>query len=316
MSQPRSIISPLRYPGSKQALVDYVESFLRANGFVGREWVEPCAGGASVALSLLGRDLVSRATIVEKDPLIYAFWKALKTDAAVLCEMVRELEVSLFTWQRFQKYRAPDALDRYSILELGLAGLFFNRANYSGIIGAKPIGGMSQSSEYKINCRFTKPTVIDRMVDAASLMDRITVIQGDVVSYLRRSQARLSKGGAVVYVDPPYYLQGQKLYRYHFQDRDHVRLAGFLNGAAFPWLVSYDNVPFVVNLFRGQTVRPIWLQYTVREARRVDELLITNQDCLPLPESKARPARAIVDQHIARGPVARLRTKRVAAVAA
>ena len=105
----QSIISPLRYPGSKQALVDYVESFLRANNFVDREWVEPCAGGASVALSLLARNLVTHATIVEKDPLIYAFWKCLKTDGAVLCQMVRELEVSLKTWKKFQKYREKEA---------------------------------------------------------------------------------------------------------------------------------------------------------------------------------------------------------------
>ena len=312
----QSIISPLRYPGSKQALVDYVASFLHANNFVGREWVEPCAGGASVALSLLSRGLVSRATIVEKDPLIYAFWKCLKTDAAVICEMVRGLDVSLKTWRRFLKYRVPDALDRYPIPELAVAGLFFNRVNYSGIIGAKPIGGMSQSSGYKIDCRFTKATVIDRMVGAAAVMDRMTVARDDVVSYLRRSQTRLALGNSVVYVDPPYYLQGRKLYRYHFADRDHVRLAEFLNAANFPWLVSYDNAPFVVNLFRGQTVRPIWLQYTVREARRADELLITNQDHLPLPAPHERPRHAVTDDAAMRGPVARLRSRRTASAAA
>ena len=307
------IISPLRYPGSKQALVDYVESFLRANNFVGRQWFEPCAGGASVALSLISRGLVPRATIVEKDPLVYAFWKAMKSDAAILCQMVRELDISIATWHKFQKYRAPDATKRFSLLELGLAGLFFNRTNYSGIIGANPIGGINQTSEYKIDCRFTKETVIDRIVEASAVMDRITVAQGDVVSYLRRSHGRLALGNSVVYVDPPYYLQGEKLYRYHFVERDHVRLAQFLNSANFPWLVSYDNVPFVVNLFRGQTVRPIWLQYTVREARRADELLITNQDHLPLPAMNERPRLAAQDQLAIRGPVARLRVRRPAA---
>lgn len=286
-----SVVSPLRYPGSKQALVDYVERFLEANNFVGREWVEPCAGGASVALSLLSRGIAQRATIVEKDPLVYAFWKCLKTQPALLCHLAHELDVTLETWRDFQKYRAPDAIDSYPLIELAVAGLFFNRANYSGIIGAKPIGGMSQSSEYKIDCRFTKSTVVDRMVDAAKVMDRMTVVRDDVVSYLRRNSERLAAGDYVVYVDPPYVLQGRKLYRFHFRERDHMRLAAFLNAAPFPWLVSYDNVPFVVQLFRGQTVRPIWLKYTVREARRADELLITNQDHLPLPAIHERPQR-------------------------
>lgn len=293
-----NVTSPLRYPGSKQALVDYVERFLDANGFRGREWVEPCAGGASVALALLSRGTVSRATIVEKDPLVYAFWKCLKTQPALLCHMAHGLEISLETWKQFQKFRAHDALERYPLIELALAGLFFNRANYSGIIGAKPIGGMSQSSDYKIDCRFTKSTVIDRMVEASQVMDKMTVVRGDVVSYLRRNSRRLSQNNSVVYVDPPYVLQGKKLYRYHFRARDHMRLAEFLNAAPFPWLVSYDNVPFVVELFRGQKVRPIWLKYTVRQARRADELLITNQDHLPLPAVHERPQREKKVTHI------------------
>jgi DNA adenine methylase len=278
-----NIISPLRYPGSKQALVDYVIRFLDANDFRGREWVEPCAGGASVALSLLSRGAVCRATIVEKDPLVYAFWKCLKTQPALLCHLVHGLNITLETWNQFQKYRSADALKKYPLIELALAGLFFNRANYSGIIGANPIGGMSQSSDYKIDCRFTKSTVIDRMIAASLVMDKMTVVRGDVVSYLRRNSERLIQDNSVVYVDPPYVLQGKKLYRHHFKTRDHMRLAEFLNAAPFPWLVSYDNVPFVVELFRGQKVRPIWLKYTVRRARRADELLITNQDHLPRP---------------------------------
>lgn len=283
-----TIMSPLRYPGSKQALIGYVETFLAANNLNQREWIEPCAGGASLTLSLVARGLVPRATIVERDPLIYAFWKCLKSEPAMLCELARELDVSIRTWRRFQKYRADDAVRQYPLMELALAGLFFNRVNYSGIIGAKPIGGMSQSSDYAIDCRFTKATVIDRLVDAARLMDRVTVVRDDVVCYLRRRQTKLQT--TVVYVDPPYYGQGKKLYRYHFADRHHVRLATFLNAATFPWLVSYDNDPFVVDLFRGQTVRPIWLQYTVREARSADELLITNQRLLPAPPVLCQPA--------------------------
>lgn len=281
-----AVVSPLRYPGSKQALVGYVENFLIANQLTEREWVEPCAGGASLALSLIDRGLVPKATIVEKDPLIYAFWKCLKFEAAVLCDMARELHISVRTWRQFQKYRDADALRQFPLIELALAGLFFNRVNYSGIIGAKPIGGMSQSSEYAIGCRFTKATVVDRMVDAARVMDRVTVVRDDVVSYLRRRQSNLNT--TVVYVDPPYYVQGRKLYRYHFTNRDHVRLARFLNNSTFPWLVSYDNDPFVVHLFRGQTVKPIWLKYTVREARYADELLITNQRLLPTRSGRTR----------------------------
>jgi len=283
MTPVRTPLSPLRYPGGKQALAEYAEAFLRANRLQGREWIEPCAGGASMAITLLGKKVVSRATIVERDPLIYAFWKCVKDEPAILCQMIHEVEVTIATWRTFQKYLHLDAMEKYSILELGLAGFFFNRTNYSGIVAAKPIGGMSQGSEYTIDCRFTKEALVDRIVEISPLLEKSKVVFGDVVTYLSRTQKRIIEQGAVVYVDPPYYLQGKKLYRHHFKDKDHKRLARFLNSAAFPWLVSYDNCPFVLDLFKGQKVRPIWLQYTVREARRADELLITNQHRLPAP---------------------------------
>lgn len=280
-SSSEEIISPLRYPGGKQALVPYVIRFLKANDLYSSNWIEAFAGGASITLNLLKQNTVERATLIEKDPLVYAFWKCLKHEPAILCEKIEKLEVSMKTWKNFQKYRSRDALSKYSLLELGLAGLFFNRTNYSGIIGANPIGGMSQESEYKIDCRFTKDTVISRICDAVTVSERLNVVHSDAVSYLKRSSNRIRNSGTVVYVDPPYYAQGKKLYRYHFTDRQHRRLAEFLNKAEFPWLVSYDNAPFIVNLFREQRQQAISLQYTVRQSKSVDELLISNQQRLP-----------------------------------
>jgi DNA adenine methylase len=54
----------------------------------------------------------------------------------------------------FKKYLEKGATARYSGFELGLAFLFFNRTNYSGIINAGPIGGKRQLSKYKMQCRF------------------------------------------------------------------------------------------------------------------------------------------------------------------
>jgi len=287
------IISPLRYPGSKQALVPYVIRFLKENRLHTEHWYEAFAGGASISLSLLKREVVKQATLIEKDPLIYAFWECVRSDPAILCERIRTLDVSMKTWKRFQKFREPDAVSKYPLIDLGVAGLFFNRTNYSGIIGANPIGGMSQESEYKINCRFTKNTVITRICEAASVAKRLTVIHGDAVSHLRQRKDTILNKKAVVYIDPPYYAQGQKLYRYHFFDKDHQRLARFLNSSEFPWLVSYDNAPFIAGLFREKLQKPIRLQYTVRQARSAEELIITNQ--MHLPDSAFGTENAVIN---------------------
>lgn len=46
-------VSPLRYPGGKLKVVDYIKRLLEVNDLVGGTYIEPYAGGASVSLSLL-----------------------------------------------------------------------------------------------------------------------------------------------------------------------------------------------------------------------------------------------------------------------
>ncbi len=275
-------LSPLRYPGSKPTLVEYFEAFLHENFLWGTDIVEPYAGSASLSLALLKRDAVRRAYLVERDPLLYAFWKQIKNDPSALCKRLKGVKVSLPTWKRMQRFLAVDAPASEEILDLAVACIFLNRTNFSGIIKAKPIGGMSQGSEYKIDCRFNRKTLIAAVEEVGELAPRIEVAFGDAISYLRRRAAAIESGSAIVYVDPPYYLQGKKLYRYHYVEKDHRRLAKFLDESSFKWIVSYDNHPFIRKLFRNQKVVPIWLNYVVKESRRAQELLISNCRLLPV----------------------------------
>ena len=268
--------SPLRYPGSKSFLADYFEKVIEEASLSGCHFYEPCAGGASLSLCLLARDAVSRVTLVEKDPLIYAFWRCVVTRPDDLCGEIENLRVNMTTWKRFQPYLSRNARSESDILALGVAGLFFNRANFSGIIGAKPIGGMRQQSQYKIGCRFNKSRIIAAICRIATLRHRISVHCRDAVSFLRSRQERLTSEHALVYVDPPYYKQGPKLYRYHYGTKQHIELAKFLNPASFRWIVSYDDHPFIRQNFSKQEITPIFLNYAVKQSRKAAELLIAN----------------------------------------
>lgn len=287
MSSGTALISPLRYPGGKQALLDYFQVFMKANGLVRPHLFEPYAGGASIALGLLSRGLISGATLVERDPLIYAFWKCVKRHPALLCARIWDLEINMSTWRRFRSMLADDALKKFDLVDLAIAGLFFNRTNFSGIIGANPIGGIGQSSKYAIDCRFNKYGIVNRIEAISKFTDNLTICHGDAISFLKRNRNRIlalhELKKAIIYVDPPYYMQGRKLYRYHFIDRQHQRLADYLNACGLPWLASYDNHPFICDLFSKNKSVPIFLKYTVKINREADELLITNMSKLPLP---------------------------------
>ena len=275
-------LSPLRYPGSKPDLAEYFAALLSENLLCNADIVEPFAGSAALSLALLAARKVNRAFLVERDPLLYAFWRQMKLSPGALCDRINRVKVCIRTWHRMQRYLLVKTPDPSSVLDLATACVFLNRTNFSGILHAKPIGGISQSSIYPIDCRFNKKTVISSIENIACLMPQITVSFGDGVSYLRRNRRTIEANSRMVYVDPPYYEQGRKLYRYHYKDRDHLRLAEFLDSSTFRWVVSYDNHPFIRNLFKRQAIVPIFLNYVVKQSRRAEELLIANFPLLPV----------------------------------
>jgi DNA adenine methylase len=271
-----NLLSPLRYPGGKSELTKYFEVTLKENLLLGCHLVEPYAGGGSVSLAMLTSHLIRKATLIERDPLIYSFWKSVRYHAEELCDRIQRCDVTLNTWKKYQKYLVANSIRLFPVVELGMAGLFLNRTNFSGIITAGPIGGMSQQSNYQIDCRFNKERIIDLITSISILGPKINVVFGDGLAYLRRNEARLLEEHALAYLDPPYYQQGHRLYRFSYTKDDHKKLANQITKAKYPWIVSYDNHPYIKKLFAGQKILPISLNYAVKESRRADELLISN----------------------------------------
>jgi DNA adenine methylase len=270
--------SPLRYPGGKALLSAYVSGVIEENYLSGCTFYEPYAGGASVSLDLLRLGFIDRAVLVERDPLVYAFWHSVFNETESLCLGIEACPVTLEAWHQVLPTREVNdpRKSKFSLLQLGLAGLFFNRTNFSGIIGAGPIGGQNQASAYKIDCRFNKAALVRQVRAAAALAPRVSVRFGDAITFLRKNAAKISSGFSFVYVDPPYYAQGRKLYRYHYADADHAALAAYMKAQGYPWLVSYDDHPRIRDLYANAQMQPIYLDYKVKSTRTARELVISN----------------------------------------
>lgn len=269
--------SPLRYPGSKASLVNYIAELIKENYLLGCHLVEPYAGSAVVSLELLHQGVVGKATLVEKDPLIFSFWHSVFNFPETLIEDIHELKITIETWQEFQKYRNSERPNDFSIVKMGLAGLFFNRTNYSGIINAGPIGGIKQESEYKIDCRFNKERLIKQIYEISKLKKHISVIYDDALLFLRREKKYLKNEECFLYLDPPYYERGKDLYRYWYSHEDHKNLAKYLMRCDTPWLVSYDNHEKIRNIYsKAATLENMHFDYTVSRYRKETELLISN----------------------------------------
>jgi DNA adenine methylase len=259
-------------------LSPYISGVLEENLLAGCTFYEPYAGGASVSLNLLRMGFVDKVVLIERDPLVYAFWHSVFNATDALCATIEACPVTLETWHNLQATRAVEdpAKSTYTFLQLGFAGLFFNRTNFSGIIGAGPIGGQAQTSTYKINCRFNKAALIRQIRAASLLAHRVSVHFGDALTFLRKNAANISTSFSFVYIDPPYYTQGRRLYRHYYTDADHAALAAYITSQGYPWLVSYDDHPRIRELYALKQMQPIYLDYKVKSSRTAQELVISN----------------------------------------
>src|SRR5687768_6217765 len=96
-------LSPLRYPGGKRRLVNFMKTIIQENGLVGGHYVEPYAGGASIGLALLIDDYVNHIHINDVDRAIYAFWYSVLHKTEELCELIQKRPVSMEEWYQQRK---------------------------------------------------------------------------------------------------------------------------------------------------------------------------------------------------------------------
>jgi DNA adenine methylase len=264
--------SPLRYPGGKSDFALTAFEIITKSGLTGHPLIEPYAGSAAVSLGLLESDAISTATLVERDPLVYSFWYAALERTDELIERFIDLPITLETWHKFRPLLAIDKPTKGNVLELGLAGLFFNRANFSGILNAGPIGGHKQVSKYSIDCRTNKDDIICRLLSIATLASRINIEFGDAVEFIKHT----SSEDAVFYIDPPYFLKGELLYRHHYKLGEHKALARALFEAKFHWFLSYDVHHVIEFLYEDFYTQKLKFQYSAHSPKNHDELLISN----------------------------------------
>ena len=149
--------SPLRYPGGKYKMYEYVAQLIQKNNC--NTYIEPFCGGAAVALELLFNGVVKKIIINDYDYTIYCFWDSVLHRTDEFIKMVLQVEVSMEEWYKQKAIR--EDLDSYNSLEIGFSTFFLNRTNRSGIIDkAGPIGGFTQQGDYPIDCRFNKERLV------------------------------------------------------------------------------------------------------------------------------------------------------------
>lgn len=264
-------LSPLRYPGGKARLADYMKIVVDMNGLTDGHYVEPYAGGAGVALALLVGEYVSHIHINDIDRSVHAFWHCALNEPEALCRRIIDTPVSVKEWRR---QRAVQSARHPSPLDLGFSTFFLNRTNRSGVISSGGIvGGLRQSGKWRLDARYAKRALVARIMLIASYRDRISLYHEDALTLLKALWPGLPKN-SMTYLDPPYYVKGRRrLYANGYSDEDHRAIARFLASATKPWVMTYDDVPDVRALYRGVRCRRYTLRYTAHDQYRGTEVM-------------------------------------------
>jgi len=269
IKRPNKFYSPLRYPGGKASLSSFLFDIIDYNHIVNCTYIEPFAGGAGAALTLLFLEKVDQIIINDLDSSIYAFWKATLNYTERFIEKIRDIDVTIEEWHKQRQIYK----DKYSSeFNRGFATFFLNRTNRSGIIEGGPIGGMKQKGKWKINARFNKENLIERIKKIALYRSRIKMLNLDGIELMKQI---CNMPNILVYVDPPYYEKGSFLYLNHYNKSNHIELANFLNNnQEFYWLLTYDNVSEITALYPERTKIEFHLHYHINKPKMCKEILI------------------------------------------
>ena len=266
--------SPLRYPGGKARLSRFLIEVIRANGLSQPHYVEPFAGGAGAALRLLFEEFVDSITINDADPRIRCFWEAATRYPDRFLDRLEKIPVTIAEWRKQRElYKRRDLR---KVFELGFATFFLNRTARSGIVhNGGPIGGFDQAGNYKIDARFNRSELGRRICRIAAYSDRIEISDHDGLALLRKLNRRRTAPKTLVYIDPPYYSKGNKLYFNRQTHSDHAAIAAYLSSEKrFKWLMTYDDVTEIRALYAGLPQIQFSLSYSAYKRRNGNELLI------------------------------------------
>jgi DNA adenine methylase len=267
--------TPLRYPGGKGRLAPFVKAIIQKNRLMDGEYVEPYAGGAAIAFELLLHEYVSHVHINDISRPVYAFWKSVLDDTDRLSRLIRDARLTMKVRDK-QKNILTHQGD-YDDLALGFAMFFLNRTNRSGILNAGVIGGRDQSGPWKMDARYNAAELARRIAAIARMRSRISLTQLDALRFLRHGCNRWPEK-TLIYCDPPYYVKGRDLYYDYYEHEDHERVAALVTQIVRQkWIVSYDDVKQVRDLYAESERVKYSIGYSARSSRKGAEIMFFSQ---------------------------------------
>lgn len=238
-------LSPLRYPGGKSKLIDFVGEEINPEQL--QTVVSPFTGGGSVEWALLESGLTTHLVLNDKDPDVSNFWSTVVHQPKQLIHYIEQYPLSESLYQKAHSYMTTATHNVTDNVEKAFLFLINNRCSFSGIYNAGRMGGKNGSLA-KLSQRYNPTTLIRQINTLTKLVDAKHI----TVEVFNQSYEDIIEDYAwskhtTLFIDPPYITeQASSIYRHSFNDDHHHALFSQLNNfwhshPSVDILLFYDN---------------------------------------------------------------------------
>jgi DNA adenine methylase len=262
------IRSPLRYPGGKSRAVERIAALVPHFD----EFREPFVGGGSVFIHLRQKFPGKKFWINDIYTDLAVFWQEIQINSAAVVRQVRDWKSDFQNGKDFHRFLRENKSE-FNRLERAAAFFVFNRITFSGTTEA---GGFSIQAFEK---RFTDSS-IERLEKTPEVLRGVKITNLDYEEVIKAGGENV-----FLFLDPPYFSAANSaLYGKNgnlHKSFDHERFAETLRRCPHKWLLTYDDSPYVRELFSFADITDWNLMYGMRNvtensSQRATELFISN----------------------------------------
>ena len=274
------IRSPLRYPGGKSRAVEKISALIPPF----EEFREPFVGGGSVFIHLRQKFPHKKFWINDKYAELVAFWRELQNNARNLSSKIEEWRREFSDGKTLYRYLQTNK-ENFNQIEIAAAFFVFNRITFSGTTEA---GGFSEQA---FRLRFTDSS-IERLEKMPEVLCGVKITSFDYERFINAIGENV-----FLFLDPPYFsAKDSALYGKNghlHKSFDHGRFASILRKCPHRWLLTYDDSPFVRELFSFANITSWNLMYGMRNVTKNskqlgNELFISNYELIEVLPPKER----------------------------
>jgi DNA adenine methylase len=263
--------SPFRYAGGKTWFTPHLRTWLGSLPQQPQLFLEPFAGGGSMACAVLVEGLAQQVKLVELDEDVVSVWQIIfSSDAPALAQRLTNFEMNAQKVEQVLSFTPSDTLER------AFQTILRNRVNRGGILA--PGAGRLKTGENGrgLLSRWYPETLARRIVNLHAHRERMTVVHGDALTVL---EEQVDDPRTASFIDPPYTAGGKnagsRLYRHW--NIDHQALFAQAASLQGPFLLTYDDAAEVRELAHSNALscRPVAMKNT--HHAELTELVIGRQ---------------------------------------